>query len=445
MVYKAPSPGRGDRRLNTTNYDHPQETNLLDLHRAMEYNLQGQPVIRTTSGASVTSNDAFGRLRVTNPFTLYESFHRYQDNGKISVYQTADAISQFDANNCCIAMTVGTTSGAKVYRETLRTFAYQPGKSLQQIISFNMGEPKANVRQRVGLFDVDNGVYFQSNSGALSLVLRSNSSGTVSETVIPQASWNVDPLDGTGISTLVIDATKSQIFWTDYEWLGVGSVRSGFVIDGTFVHCHTFHHANNITGTYMQTACLPGRVEIENLGPTTGNTTYRQICFTVISEGGYELRGRPTSVGHTIAAPYTMSNPNVVYPILSIRLKSNRLGAIVVPKNFSIGVQAAANFRYLLLQRAVTTGGTWISGGDSSSVEYNLTATSLTDQGSTSEMGYIMASNQTAISPQLQQYPFQIQLERNTFTNTCYEFVIAMVSDGNNQKVHASVNWEEFT
>lgn len=46
MTYKAPPQGRYDRRLNTTNYDHPQETNLLDVHRALEYNAGGQPALR---------------------------------------------------------------------------------------------------------------------------------------------------------------------------------------------------------------------------------------------------------------------------------------------------------------------------------------------------------------------------------------------------------------
>jgi hypothetical protein len=42
-------------RNNTTSYVHPQETNLLNVHKAMEYNLGGEPVLRTT-GSSVITN-----------------------------------------------------------------------------------------------------------------------------------------------------------------------------------------------------------------------------------------------------------------------------------------------------------------------------------------------------------------------------------------------------
>ena len=139
-----------------------------------------------------------------------------------------------------------------------------------------------------------------------------------------------------------------------------------------------------------------------------------------------------------------MATPNVTYPLLSIRLKSNRLGAIVIPKNFTIAVTSAGSFRYALISRGVTAGGEWFSAGADSHVEYNLTATSITN-GIIYETAYIISSNQASSSPSLQEYPFKFQLERNTFTNTAYEFVIAMTGTGNNQDVLASINWEEIT
>jgi hypothetical protein len=431
-------------RTNSTNYEHPQETNLLNLHRAMSYNSQGEPVLRTTSGSSATTGDAFGRVRIAAPFTLFDSFHRYQDNAKAEVFTAGGGTSTYDTNSSSILMTVGTAKDAEVIRETSRVFAYQPGKSLQMMITFTMSPAKTNLRQRAGLFDAQNGVYVQLKDNVLSFVLRSYSTGVLVETVVPQSQWNVERLDGAGTNPTVLDITKSQIFWLDIEWLGVGTVRCGFVINGEFIHCHSFHHANLQTSTYMTTACLPGRVEIKNVDTTASASTYRQICFTVISEGGYELRGRPRSVGHALTAPYRMSSPGVTYPLLSIRLKSDRLGAIVVPKNFTIAVTSSGSFRYGLISRGVTSGGLWVSAGTDSHVEYNLTATSLSS-GTVFETGYIISSNQSSAAPSLQEYPFKFQLERNTFTPVAYEFIIAMVCTGNNQDVFASVNWEEIT
>lgn len=435
--------GQLDRRLNSTNYIHPQETNLLNLAKAMEYNDQGQPVIRTTSGASPAANDAFGRLRVSNPLTLFDSFHRYNDNGKINTYTQGTATVVADNAASVVNCTIGTAQGDLIYRESSRVFAYQPGKSLQIMTTFCMAPGKENLRQRIGYFDTSNGVFLEQNGTSLRFRIRSSSTGVETYETIEQANWNVDPLNGQGESTKVLDITKAQILFIDIEWLGVGSVRCGFVIDGQFVLAHIFHHANYITTTYMGTACLPVRMEVENIGTTVNSSVYRQICSTVISEGGYTLNGTPTSIGHALNAPYTLGSPNTLYPIFSMRLKSNRLGAIVLPKGYSIGLTGNNNFTLELRIGGITTGGTWISAGTNSSVEYNLTATSISN-GRIGEWRQIIGSNQFAGMADMTE-PFQYQLERNTFTNASTELTVCMVTSGNNVNTYAAINWEEIT
>lgn len=406
------------------------------------------PVTMTASSATIsfpaTGTDAFGRLRVSNPFTLFDSFHRYQDNGKITESTAGSASSTHDANSGSIVMTVGSGSGDRIYRESSRVFAYQPGKSLLIFQTFCMSPAKAGLRQRQGYFDSDNGVYIELDGTTLNLVKRSRSTGSIVETKISQANWNIDPMDGTGPSGITLDITKTQILWWDIEWLGVGTVRSGFVIDGKFVQTHSFHHANVLTLPYMTTACLPVRAELENTAGTGSSSSYRIICTSVISEGGYELRGRSANASHSIAAPYRLVSSNTLYPIMSIRLKSARPGAIVLPKTYSISVADAGNFRYHVINGAVTTGGTWTSAGTNSSVEYNLGPTSYTG-GSILESSFIISTNQAAGAPSSAEFPFKFQLERNTFSNTMYEFVLAIESDAVNTDVFAQITWEEIT
>lgn len=306
-----------------------------------------------------------------------------------------------------------------------------------------MAPGKTNLRQRVGYFDTQNGVFLEQDGTTLRFRIRSYVTGAITYESVNQANWNVDPLDGTGVSTRTLDITKAQILFFDIEWLGVGSVRCGFVIDGQFVLAHIFHHANRISDTYMTTACLPVRMEIENTGTTESSSTYKQICSTVISEGGYALTGTPTSLGHNLNAPYSLANPNTLYPIFSMRLKSDRLGAIVLPKGYSIGLSGNNNFTLELRIGGITTGGSWISAGTNSSVEYNLTATSITN-GRISEWRQIIGSNQFAGLADLQE-PFQYQLERNTFTGVATELTICLITSGNNVNTYGAVNWEEIT
>jgi hypothetical protein len=436
-----------DRYQNSTSYAHPQESNLLDIHKSMEYNVLGEPILRTTLGPTAT--DAFGRFRVSQPFTLFDNFYRYGDQERINNYTTGTgSTSTFLSNEGLIALTIGTNTNAAIYRESDRVFAYQPGKSLLILRSFCLSPAKTGLRQRVGYFDVDNGIYLESDGEQLYFVKRSKISGTVVETRVAKADWNVSTLDGTGADKIVFDSSLSQILYINIEWLGVGSVECGFLIKGQFIPCHIFDHSNEpgTTSTYITTSCLPIRTEIENTTATTSTSVLKEICTTVISEGGYELRGRPRSVGTQLNG-YTMSgnNTQVLYPLVSIRLKENRLGAIILPQNFSVTVTESALFRWEILIKSVTTGGTWISAGEDSSVEYNISATGFVNTGTTVEVGYIASSNQSRSSPSLAEFPFQRQLTRNTFNGTRYEFVIAMKHSGNNLKGWASINWEEIT
>lgn len=206
-----------------------------------------------------------------------------------------------------INMTVGTGSTDSIIRETTKVFSYQPGKSLLIMTTFVPATPKVNLRQRIGYFGADNGMYFEIDGTTAYFVERSLSTGT--ETRVAQSSWNIDKLDGTGPSGITLSKDKAQILWMDIEWLGLGTVRIGFVIDGDFVHCHSFHHANIIQSTYITTASLPLRYEISNTGITTSSSTLKQVCSSVISEGGYELRGLQQAVQTPITAPVDLPSP----------------------------------------------------------------------------------------------------------------------------------------
>jgi hypothetical protein len=132
-------------------------------------------------------------------------------------------------------MTVDTSSGTEVIRETKKIFAYQPGKSLLIMNTFVLNSAKEGLRQRVGYFGSSNGIYVQLQDSTVSFIRRSSTSGSLVETVVNQSNWNVDKLDGTGPSGITLNISKAQIFWIDMEWLGVGNVRMGFIYNGQFV------------------------------------------------------------------------------------------------------------------------------------------------------------------------------------------------------------------
>lgn len=401
------------------------------------------------SNPSGVAVDAFGRARTSQPVTLFESANRYQDNGKFNTDLSGTANAIFNSSTSAIDMTVGTDSGDRVYRESKRVFSYQPGKSLLILNTFVLPN-KANVRSRVGYFDTDNGVFLEKNgTDSPRFVLRSSVSGSLVDTPISQSSWNVDPLDGTGPSGLILDSTKAHIFWTDIEWLGVGAVRCGFVIGGQFIHCHTFEHANYVSTTYMTTACLPIRYEIENTAGTVSETTLQQICSSVISEGGYQLSGSPHSVGTGVGTAQIKDIPTAgtYVPVVAIRLKAGREGTIVLPKNISllgIGNNTRLAWRIYNGSDITLTGAntTFVSVDSDSGVEYCTTATGFTGGHKLSE-GYTAITNQSVGTVSLSGDTFTYQLTRNTFTNTRDIFLLAATGAANGDDVAAAILWEE--
>jgi hypothetical protein len=394
---------------------------------------------------SETSTDAFGRLRVSNPLTLFDSSHRYTDNGLWNTSVANSGAATFSANEGLVNLSVTTSSGSKVYRETTKCFSYQPGKSLLVLNTFVMGAAKAGLRQRAGYFGVANGIYLELDGSTLSFVERSSVTGSVVETRVSQSNWNGDKLNGSGESGLTLDISKAQILWADIEWLGLGTVRLGFVINGVFVICHSFHHANLITSTYITTASLPLRYEIENTAATASSSTLKQICSSVISEGGYELRGLQQAVSIPINSPRTLGTAGTFYPVISIRLKSTRLDGIVILTAISLLATSTGNFNWQVRATGDTTGGAWVSAGTNSSVEYNITGASYAN-GRVVASGFFSSTNQSGASVDiLKEALFKFQLERDSFTSTAYELTLLVASDGADDQVVASMDFEEIS
>lgn len=393
------------------------------------------------------NSDAFGRTRVSEPFTLFDSSHRFRDNGYWCTKLTGGGTYSFDDNQGLIRMSVDTASGSEVIRETDKTFAYQPGKSLLVLNTFVFGATQSGLRQRCGYFGLENGIYLEQKDNTINLVKRSKVSGVVTNTEIEKSNWNTDKLDGSGSSGKILDLTKAQIFWMDIEWLGVGSVRCGFVIDGEFYVCHKFHHANLIDSTYTTTACLPLRYEITNTSSTTISTTLKQICSSVISEGGYEIKGDSRNATSALLSPYTLSVSGTYYPIVSIKLKSSNLDGISIPTGISCLAQDTGNYSWKLVEGGTTVGGTWSSYSDSI-VQYNLTGDTFSG-GRVISQGFFSNTNQGSSTSTLDRNKlFQYQLKRNSFTNTTTEFTLCIAAEsvgGGGNQVWGSLDWEEIT
>lgn len=412
-----------------------QGTNPWEIAGNVNATLSGTPQVEITG----YNLDAFARLRVSNPYTFFDSALTGERRYDWSSATSTSGTVTFDYNANVRNLNVTAASGSEVIRESIWCFPYQAGKSLLVMSSFIMSPAKTGLRQRVGYFGASNGVYFEQANSTKNMVIRSSSSGSLVEDRVAQADWNTDKLNGTGPSGITLDTTATQIFWCDIEWLGVGTVRCGFVIDGQFITCHTFNHANDptYTTTYMGSATLPCRYEITNTGATSGASTMQQICTTVISEGGYNMPAATTTAGTGITTK-RLATLGTYYPVVSIRLNSSYLNSIVKVNQIDILSPTVNYYRWVLLRNATLTGATWAGTGSTTRVDVDLAATAVTG-GTEMQSGYA-SSRELA---ELFGDNIYAQLGR-TVAGVSDTYTLALAATSNNADVLAQMGWQEI-
>ena len=329
-------------------------------------------------------NDAFGRLRTSDPYTIGDYKHLYSiDPDFVDINVGTGSTIIFDQNNAAAILNSGISTNGLCIHQTRRYHHYMPGKSQLIYSSFIFGESQQNVFKRTGYFDDRDGIFFEQDSdGILNFVIRSFVSGEAIDRKVPQSEWNKDKLDGSGPSGFSLDITKSQLFFTDFEWLGVGRVRCGFSIDGVNIIAHEFYNSNNLDTVYMSNPNLPVRCEIKNTGPQIGiGGSFFQICSTVMSEGGYTEAGREFS--HV--SPLRVVGVGSTVPVISIRLKNAYKGypnrATIRLEDISI-ISIGSNVKYEVVKirnfTGFNTSGEWNSENTESVVEHNTTANGIT-------------------------------------------------------------------
>jgi|DEB0MinimDraft_10_1074344.scaffolds.fasta_scaffold15049_4 hypothetical protein len=291
--------------------------------------------------------DAFGRLRVSNPTTLFDSKQLHDKLPLIwdeEIVNSGSTTSTHSTADAATTMTVGAASGDYVIRQTKQRFNYQPGKSQQCMFTLVLGAATTNVTKKVGYFNTStaspytaniDGVYLAQDGTTQYVTIAKN--GT--EDSVAQANWNIDPFDGTGPSGVTIDWTKSQIFVIDFEWLGVGRVRTGLVVDGVIYYGHEFLEANASTAVYMSSPNHSCRYEIRSQG---GTASLMHICSTVISEGGSQALGA-FHYASTSGTHVDCTTEDTFYAIVGIRLASTALDTSVFIADVNLQIQTASH------------------------------------------------------------------------------------------------------
>ena len=440
-------------RDNTTNYAHPQETNLLNVHKAMDYNPAGQPVLRIDdTSLQHTSKD---RAKISGYEIVF--FNTFQFDKETDVWDeittTGGSAVHNDVRSEVVLTVDGAVAGSKVVRQTKTVQRYIPGRTAEASFAFRFTDTEAGIRKRIGMFDDQNGLFLEQMGDELAFVIRSNASGSVVDTRITQANWNQNKLDGTAVNGVTLDPTMRQIVLFEYEWYGAGIAELKFVIDDHPISVHKQFHGNRQELPWMGTPFVPFRCEIENVSATIGTHSLHQSSNSFMLEGATGLLGVAVSVSSPITGT-RLGVANSWYPVLSIRLQSDKLAGVVLPSTYQVATIDNTNIFFRLVRNAVigadAGNSAWTDVPDSGSAftEFQTYDTPAAiddaDQGTRLDSGFIVAGGGSA-NIQLDQST-QYQLGRYTTTtigDTSDVFTLLCASSSTNKDALASMTWVE--
>lgn len=301
--------------------------------------------------------DAFGRIRSSEPYTTFEFTFPFDERAQLFTSRlTSGGTLTYDSNKKASILNCTTTTNSECIYQSRRYIKYNPGKSNLIFLTGNLKSKVANVIKRYGQFDDSNGFFFELNGTTTNVVIRSKVTGSVVDNSVAQSSWNIDKMDGTGTSGIIIDFSKELIFFINYQWLGAGTVYFGFVVNGSIHVCHQFNHSNLIDTLYCQTANLPLRASIKNTASTS--STLEMTCGAVISEGGIHHFGRSYTANSGTTAR-TLSTVNTRLPILSLRKNTAYLGIEILVVDIGLFFNSADDYLIEIVKNPTLTGASW--------------------------------------------------------------------------------------
>jgi hypothetical protein len=389
----------------------------------------------------VGTYDSRGRLHVTNPQTIF--FNTFQYGTETDVWDTSNTsggTAVFEADTSSVKMGVTSTSGSECIRQTLNVQRYIPGRPSSLAFSVRLQTPVVGIRRRFGLFDGNNGFFFEDDGGVYSCVIVSNTSGATVYNRVTRANWNGDKLDGTGASGITADPAAIQLINVQYEWYGAGQVIFQFIIDGNPITVQTFSSANLQAVPWCKTPFLPIRLEIKNTTGAAGSHYLWQGSNSLISDGSTAKLGIAQNVLSPITGT-TLTTANTFYPVLSIRLKSTALQGIVLPTLFQAATLDNTSIFFKLIRNATLTGAsTWTSVSSDSFTEYNTNATATTG-GTDLFSGYI-PSTSGGVTNKLD-IDTVYQIGRSSLGTVSDTLTLAIAATSNNKSGVGSLTWIE--
>jgi hypothetical protein len=255
----------------------------------------------------------------------------------------------------------------------------------------------------------------------------------------PQSSWNLDPLDGTGPSRLVIDPQKGNVYTITFQYLGFGNAVLSVEdpTPGTPIPVHMVQNANNRNTTVLGDPNLAGEWVAENWGSATevavkGASIATFTDGTVRSEIGVKnsklvSKSHAGNDGEVLLAAYRVDR------LVFGKASNSEMTLLSISAGTEIGEPVLIRIRR---QPAFTTVPSW------SQFDANESVVSISTTGAISGgniVATIVVPGNGSIQASLQDYDININ------TGDVYAITVqSLKSSSSAANTHVSISWAEL-
>ena len=327
-------------RQNTTDYEHPTDPNLLNLHKAMEYDLAGKPMVRVAaklSGPSIAGQvSAFGEPLAISPTAVVQLDAIYGTTTDVIQTYNSGTGSTATSSSGMFTVSTGPAQGGYGVLRSKRFVRYRPGQGVVTRFTAAYTQGVAGSVQYVGLANQENRVAFGYNGTRFGVVRSSGGKATIllmTMTAAPNATQTATiTLNGVAYTVTLGNTTAAAAVTAIVERVGGYGGWLMQQTDGALLWLAPSLGPMNGTFSFTSTGNATATFVVKQAGVAqTDNWTYQEDWNVDKLDGSNQIDTNPSgmTLDHTKLNVYQIAMRWLGVGVISYAIEDQDSGTMV--------------------------------------------------------------------------------------------------------------------
>jgi hypothetical protein len=257
--------------------------------------------------------------------------------------------------NSMIQLQTGTETNGSAEIETQKALRYTPGLGALVRFTAVFTTGVTNSEQIIGIGDESDGFFVGYNGTSFGILVRKDGV----DSWIPQSSWDVDKMDGSGPSGMMLNPLLGNSYQIDYQW-GFGQITFYVATNNPLQYAPVHHidYPNTSDTPSILNPTLPLRASVRNTGNSSNVSLFTPTAMAFVEGPSYN---QAISSRYTHALTKTASSTlNTLFTLTNdttFNGKTNRVRVLIDYISLAANVNNLAEF--IIIKGVTTSGGTF--------------------------------------------------------------------------------------